>query len=97
MPPVSRVSDTGLGHDSFPPTPVTAGSGDVFAGGLAVCRVGDPLAPHGSPSPSPVHPRSASAGSGTVFTNGKPTVRIGDSINCGGLLASGLGTVIVGG
>ena len=53
--------------------------------------------PHPSPSPAPPHPRSCSSGSTTVFTNSKGTVRIGDSIDCGGTIAMGCGTVIVGG
>jgi len=96
-PPVSRVGDIALGHGSFPPTPVIAGSSNVFACGPAVHRKGDGILLHGSPSPSPPHGRSAAAGSGTVFTNSKPTVRIGDSVDCGGMLATGCGTVLVGG
>lgn len=97
MPPVSRVGDIALGHGSFPPTPATAGSGDVFAGGPPVHRKGDAILLHPSPSPSPPHPRSASSGSTTVFTNSLGTARIGDSVDCGGMLVQGLATVIVGG
>lgn len=97
MPPVSRVGDIALGHGSFPPTPATAGSPNVFACGPAVHRQGDAIAPHGSPSPSPPHGRSASSGSTTVFTNSKPTVRIGDSADCGGSLAMGCATILIGG
>ena len=96
-PPISRVGDIALGHGSFPPTPAIAGSSDVFACGPAVHRKGDAILLHPSPSPSPPHPRAASSGSGTVFTNSKPTVRIGDSVDCGGSLAQGCATVLVGG
>ena len=97
MPPASRVSDIALGHGSFPPSPATAGSGDVFSCSLAQHRVGDAIAPHGRPSPSPPHPRAAASGSGTVMTNSKGSVRIGDSVDCGGMLGKGCGTVIMGG
>jgi len=97
MPPQSRVGDTGAGHGSFPPTPVVAGSPNVFVNGKPAARLGDPLASHGSPSPSPPHGRSIAAGSGTVFINGKPASRIGDGIDCGGSLIAGSGNVITGG
>lgn len=96
-PPISRVGDIALGHGSFGPTPAIAGSGDVFACGPAVHRQGDAILLHPSPSPSPPHGRSAASGSTTVFTNSKPTVRIGDSVDCGGSLAMGCNTVLVGG
>jgi len=97
MPPASRIGDIGLGHGSFPPTPVIVGSPNVITCSSPQARVGDALMPHASPSPSPPHGRSCSTGSGTVFTNSKPTVRIGDSIDCGGNLAMGCGIVLVGG
>jgi len=97
MPPASRQGDIALGHGSFPPTPATAGSGDVFTCGPAQHRKGDAILLHGSPSPSPPHGRAANCGSGTVFTNSKPSVRIGDCVDCGGMLAAGCGTVLIGG
>ena len=97
MPPASRVSDIGLGHGSFPPTPVSSGSPNVITCSQPQARKGDPLIPHPSPSPSPPHGRSISTGSSTVFTNSKPSARIGDSVDCGGLLCTGCGTVVIGG
>lgn len=94
MPPVSRLTDVGFGHDCHPPTKAISASGDVIAGGLPVFRVGDSLAPHACGGPP--HPRKAASGSGTVFTNGKGTMRIGDPIDCGGAMITGCGTVIVG-
>ncbi len=96
-PPISRVTDIGMGHGSFPPSPAIAGSGNVFAGSLPVFRKGDPLMPHPSPSPSPPHPRALQKGSSTVKTNNLDTGRIGDPIDCGGFMVQGLGTVLVGG
>jgi uncharacterized Zn-binding protein involved in type VI secretion len=96
MPSQSRVGDNDTGHGSFPPTTITAGSGDVITNGKSSARKGDPLEAHGSPSPSPSHGRSISAGSGSVMINGIPAARINDPINCGGTLAAGSGDVIVG-
>lgn len=64
--------------------------------GKPAARVGDPLQPHGSPSPSPKHDRKIASGSGSVFINGKPAARVGDPIDCGGNLSTGSGNVIVG-
>jgi len=97
MPPASRLTDIGLGHGSYAPTPVCGASPNVITCSLAQARQGDCLVPHPSPSPSPPHPRSISKGSTTVFTNSKQTARIGDPIDCGGMLCTACGTVIVGG
>ena len=97
MPPVSKVGDIGMGHECFPPTPVIAGSGNVFACSMPVLRVGDSLMPHPCPTPAPPHPRSSAKGSTTVITNGKGSSRIGDKIDCGGFMVMGCGTVLMGG
>jgi len=97
MPPQARLGDPGSGHGSFPATPITAGSGNVFVNGKPAARLGDSLAPHGSPSPSPSHGRAIAVGSSTVFINGKPAARMGDAINCGGAVAAGSGNVFTGG
>lgn len=46
MPKAARLTDTGSGHECFPPSPVSAGSPDVIINGLPAARVGDTLAPH---------------------------------------------------
>ena len=97
MPPVTRLNDIGLGHDSFDPTQASSGSDNVFVNCLPTVRKGDSLISHGSSSPSPAHERSFSSGSSTVMANNKPVVRIGDSIDCGGLSAEGSENVICGG
>lgn len=97
MPPASRIGDIALGHASFTPTPAIVGSPDVFTCGPAQHRKGDAILPHSSVSPSPRHPRNANCGSSTVFVNSKELVRIGDCVDCGGMLAAGCGTVVVGG
>ena len=54
-----------------------------------------PIAPHGSPSPSPPHGRVSASGSPDVFVNGSPATRIGDAIACGGVHAAGSPDTIV--
>ena len=89
MPPVSRLGDIGSGHGSFPPTTVTSASNNTYANSIQIARQTDSLAPHGSPSPSPVHSRSICGGSETIYVNSLPVARLGDAICCGGLLVQG--------
>lgn len=60
MPAVTRQGDACTGHGAFPPRPSTAGSATVFANGMPLGRVGDPVA-CGS---------SVAAGSPNVFAGG---------------------------
>lgn len=90
----AKIGDIGTDHDGFPPTPVIAGSPDVFIDGIPAARVGDPLAPHDKPN-HPPHPRKIASGSSTVFVNGKPLAITGGSVDCGGVII-GSGTVLVG-
>ncbi|KIC39473.1 PAAR domain-containing protein [Leisingera sp. ANG-M7] len=96
MPAAGRKGDTGSGHDGFPPTPATEGSGDVGINGKLALREGDAFAPHSKPK-HPPHGRVLAVGSGSVFINGKPAGRVGDAIDCGGAVESGSGDVFVGG
>ncbi|GIC14464.1 putative PAAR repeat-containing protein [Vibrio cholerae] len=43
MPGAARLGDIGSEHDCFPPTPIIAGSGDVFIDGKPAVRQGDAL------------------------------------------------------
>jgi len=95
MPPITRLGDIALGHGSFPPTAVIEGSTDTISNNKPTHRMGDAIAPHGSPSPSPPHPRMSACGSPNTLVNNKPVVRIGDCVACGGLLASGSSNIIV--
>ena len=97
MPSVTRLGDLSTGHGSYIPTNTTSASSNVFVNGIGVVKVGDSYAPHGSPSPSPAHGRSASGGSGSVYVNGQPIHRIGDSISCGDTSAQGSSNVFAGG
>ncbi|OLQ90132.1 hypothetical protein BIY22_03770 [Vibrio panuliri] len=99
MPKAARLGDIASAHGCFPPTPIIAGSGDVFINGIPAARLGDVAAPHGCPCPKTPHGshgRSIAAGSGSVFINGMPVARVGDAIDCGGTVATGSGDVIIG-
>ena len=47
MPKAARIGDIASAHGCFPPTPIIAGSGDVFINGIPAARLGDAAAPHG--------------------------------------------------
>ncbi|MCU1789361.1 S-type Pyocin [Pectobacterium polaris] len=99
MPGAARLNDIGSGHDCFPETPIIEGSPDVIINGQPAARQGDTVLLHGCPCPNApdgVHSRKIAEGSSTVIINGKPAARIGDGINCGGVLTSGSGNVIIG-
>ncbi|MFJ5329743.1 S-type pyocin domain-containing protein [Pectobacterium versatile] len=99
MPGAARLNDIGSGHDCFPETPITEGSPDVIINGQPAVRKGDTVLLHSCPCPNAphgVHSRKIAEGSSTVIINGKNAARIGDSINCGGVIISGSGNVIIG-
>ena len=87
MPPLARKTDLASGHEGFPATPATTGSGDVEVNGLPALRLGDGFADHSKPG-HPPHARALAAGSPTVFINGLPAGRLGDSVDCGGAVIS---------
>lgn len=95
MPGQVYLGHIGSGHASWPPTPTTSCASTVFCNSIGCCRQGDSLAPHGSPSPSPVHSRSIAMGSRNVIVEGSPTARFGDAINCGGFLVQCSDNVII--
>ncbi|WGL29350.1 S-type pyocin domain-containing protein [Pectobacterium brasiliense] len=99
MPGAARLNDIGSGHDCFSETPIIEGSSDVIINGQPAARQGDAVLLHGCPCPNTphgVHSRKIAEGSSTVIINGKPAARIGDGINCGGVIISGSGNVIIG-
>lgn len=96
MNPSARLGDIGSGHASFPPTPIIAASGDTSVNSLPSARILDPLAPHGSPSPSPPHGRVIAVGSTSVSINSRAAARITDPISCGGLIVTGSGNTFKG-
>lgn len=92
--PAARISD----NHSCPKTtskvphvggPIVTGSGNVFIGGMPAARKGDKLICIGPPD-------SISEGSATVFINGKPAARMGDSTSHGGVIFTGMPTVLIG-
>ncbi|KHS78603.1 type VI secretion system PAAR protein [Pectobacterium brasiliense] len=97
MPGAARLNDIGSGHNCFPETPITEGSPNVIINGQPAARKGDAVLLHDCPNtPHGLHSRKIAEGSSTVIINGKPAARIGDSINCGGVIISGSGNVIIG-
>jgi Uncharacterized conserved protein len=99
MPGAARLGDTAGGHGCFPPTLVTSASAGVMINGQPAARLSDAAAPHGCPCPKTPHGhhgRQIAVGSPGVMIDGKPAARIGDALNCGGVLISGSGDVIIG-
>lgn len=87
MPAVTRIGDLSTGHPPFYSARLAlAGSGKVFADGIAVNRVGDAWVPHGIPHGSP---DTTLAGSPKMFADGVAVGRIGDPISCGDTIATG--------
>lgn len=88
MPAVARIGDPfSTGHPCDSASVIAAGSGDVFANGIAVSRVGDSSASHlvlagGVCVP---HAVSIAAGSSTVYANGIALARVGDAIDAGSI------------
>ncbi len=93
MPAVTRLGDACTGHGCWPPRPSSNASGDVFADGVGVHRVGDGWAAHTCPAIPETHASALAAGSPTVFANGRPAGRIGDAVACGSTVAAGSSTV----
>lgn len=84
MPKVARLGDTGSHGGSI----VTA-SGDTFANGRGVARVGDTYncAFHG---PNPI-----TSGSSDTITNGQQTAHVGSTTACGATIITGSPDVFV--
>lgn len=99
MPAVARIGDPfSTGHPCDGASVIAAGSGNVFAEGIGVSRVGDNSVSHlievgGVCVP---HVVPISAGSGTVFVNGISCARVGDAIDAGAI-TGGAGAVFAGG
>lgn len=95
MPAITVLGQYCTGHGGFPPRPNTQASGDVFAEGISVHRIGDAWFQHCHDSTC--HGGVTSSGSGSVFVNGVSIARIGDEISCGSKIAQGVGSVFAGG
>lgn len=71
-------------------------SGNVFANGVGIVRIGDIVAMHLKGGCSP-DTSTLSSGSGTVFINGVGAGRIGDQYSSDNTIISGSPTVFIGG
>lgn len=95
MAKVTRLGDSGSGHDLCPVRTLASASPNVFANGIGVGRVGDSYTPH-SCEDHPPHVGAIAGGSQTVFVNGRRVGRIGDGISCGGSVIEGSSNVFAG-
>jgi uncharacterized Zn-binding protein involved in type VI secretion len=99
MPPAARLIDLHecpLEQPSVPPIPHVGGPIDgpgaptVLLGGLPAARLGDLATCVGPPD-------AVLEGSVTVLIGGLPAARVGDATAHGGVVLSGLPTVLIGG
>lgn len=88
MPAVVRLGDVCTGHGDWPSRPNVGASGNVFANGIGVHRVGDGWAVHCNSVPI-CHGGALAAGSPNVFANGRSVGRISDPVSCGSSCATG--------
>lgn len=96
MPSVTRIGDADVAHCSGMVR--AAGSGNVFANGIAVSRQGDNNTTHLLPgSPCPSHSAPIASGSSTVKVNGLGCGRVGDGISGCTSVAAGSPNVFAGG
>jgi uncharacterized Zn-binding protein involved in type VI secretion len=96
MPAVTRIGDADVAHCSGMVR--AAGSGNVFANGIAISRQGDNNTGHLLPgSPCPSHSAPIASGSSTVKVNGLGCGRVGDGISGCTSVAAGSSNVFAGG
>ena len=81
MPAVARIGDPISCGDTE-----AGGSGDVFANGIPITRVGPDLTAGHCYAAVPI-----TSGSGTVFVNNLPVARVGDPIDGGSHCCPGVG------
>ncbi len=92
---VTRVGDLCTGHDNCPAVPLVTGSPNVFIEDRAVGRIGDSYAPHQC-SAHESHVGVITSGNSSVLVNGLAIATVGDSVSCGGTVAEGSTSVIIG-
>lgn len=96
MPAVTRIGDADVAHCSGMVR--AAGSGNVFANGIAISRQGDNNTGHLlPPAPCGSHAAPIAAGSSTVKVNGLGCGRVGDAISGCTSVAAGSSNVFAGG
>ena len=72
------------------------GSGDIEEGAEGVFIDGQKAARQGDKVRHDDGKETITEGSASVFINGKPAARVGDKVGCGGKIASGCGSVLIG-
>ena len=97
MPAATRQGDMDTGHDLCPPRALEGCSPNVIINGRGAGRQGDNYPPHGCIIHNPPHDGVIASGSSTVYINGRRAARVGDSVSCGGSVATGSPSVIIGG
>ena len=96
MPAVTRIGDADVAHCSGMVR--AAGSGNVFANGIAISRQGDNNTGHLlPPAPCGSHAAPIASGSSTVKVNGLGCGRVGDAISGCTSVAAGSSNVFAGG
>ena len=93
---VTRIGDADVAHCSGMVR--AAGSGNVFANGIAISRQGDNNTGHLlPPAPCGSHSAPIASGSSTVKVNGLGCGRVGDAISGCTSVAAGSSNVFAGG
>ena len=93
MPAITRLGDMSRGHCYYP-RPNDSASGNVFANGIGVHRMGDHWKRHKCHKKS--HDGVLASGWPTVYVNGLQAGHIGAKISCGDSVAMGSPNVYVG-
>lgn len=99
MPAVARIGDPfSTGHACDGSSTIAGGSGDVFANGIGVSRLGDMSTTHAILVGLACVPHAVpiASASGSVFINGIACARVGDAIDAGSI-TGGSGNVFAGG
>lgn len=85
-----------LGHDGWPPVPISASQGVVFINGKRALIVGN-RGPDHCKKDNGCHPVIISSGSSKVFIGGVSAARAGDFTSCGDHLSNPGSSVLFGG
>lgn len=97
MKPAARSGDMHLCPAQTPPLPVPHIGGPVLPAPATVLIGGLPAASLGQMCLCTGIPDSIITGSMTVLINNKPAARLGDSTAHGGIIVSGMQSVLIGG
>ena len=96
MPPAARVTDMHTCPMSDGPKPHVGGP--ILPPGVPTVLIGSlPAAPIGNMATCVGPPDTLAKGSATVMVGGRPAARMGDMTAHGGVIVSGMPTVMIGG